>query len=188
MSDMADLFFAYGGHNYARYLAWFSVFLQNIEATHPGATELLQRGVISVARSNIPGNLCATDKTMEETFMRFYKSKSGANPVGLTGLLTNYKAYQRWIRTTSERALFYQGLLDMCGLTQSESDSNTQKHRETSQREIDKNEKAIQRVLSAFKGFLNPFDIDDKDHLYVISSGKQVPPEIERDVLRAETA
>ena len=77
MSDMADLFFSFGGHNYARFLSWFDVYLTNIEASHPGATKLLEKGAISVARSFIPGNLCMCDKTMEETFMKFSKSRGG---------------------------------------------------------------------------------------------------------------
>ena len=65
---MADLFFSFYGQNYARYLTYFSLFLSNIEETHPGATELLNLGSIGVARSFTPGNLCAVDKTIEETF------------------------------------------------------------------------------------------------------------------------
>lgn len=38
LHQMTDLFFSYDGHNYARYLTYFSVFLANIEQTHPGAT------------------------------------------------------------------------------------------------------------------------------------------------------
>ena len=57
-------------------------------------------GTFSVARSMIPGNRCAVDKTMEETFMKHAKSKGGA---GLCGLLKNFDAYQRWVRTTPER-------------------------------------------------------------------------------------
>jgi len=99
---MADLFFSFGGQNYARYLTYFSTFIANIEVSHPGATELLRRGAISVARSFIPGNRCAVDKTMEETFMRHAKSHGGAggNATGVSGILTNYDAYQRWVRTT----------------------------------------------------------------------------------------
>ena len=48
---MCDLFFGFGGQNYARYLTFFSVFLANIEISHSGATDLLKRGAISVARS-----------------------------------------------------------------------------------------------------------------------------------------
>lgn len=57
-----------------RYLTWFDSFLTNIELTHPGAKPLLEQGAIAVARSLIPGALCAVDKTMEETFMKFAKS------------------------------------------------------------------------------------------------------------------
>ena len=53
-SKMADLFFAYDGPNYSRYLVWLDVFLTNIDNTHPGAKELLQNGGISVARSLLP--------------------------------------------------------------------------------------------------------------------------------------
>jgi hypothetical protein len=58
-----------GGQNYARYLMFFSVFLANIKIFHPGATDLLKRGAISVARSFVPGNRCPVDNTIEETFM-----------------------------------------------------------------------------------------------------------------------
>ena len=51
-----------------------SVYLTNMEKSHPGAKDLLTRGAIAVARSLIPGALSAVDKTMEETFMCFAKS------------------------------------------------------------------------------------------------------------------
>lgn len=46
--------------------------------THNGATELLKLGGIGVARSHVAGNLCAVDKTMDETFMKHTKSRAGA--------------------------------------------------------------------------------------------------------------
>ncbi len=52
----ADLFFAFGGQNYARHLTYFSIFLANVDSSHPGGLELIKRGAISVARSFIPGN------------------------------------------------------------------------------------------------------------------------------------
>ena len=68
LSKMVDLFFSFDGQNYARYLCYFSLFLVNIEETHPGTTELLKLGAVSVARSFIPANRCAVIKTIEETF------------------------------------------------------------------------------------------------------------------------
>ncbi|KAK3084587.1 hypothetical protein FSP39_015968 [Pinctada imbricata] len=186
MFEMADLFFAFGGHNYSRYLTWFGVFLNNIETSHPGAKPLLENGAISVARSIIPGNLSAVDKTMEETFMRSCKSKPGANPVGITGLLTNYSAYQRWIRTASERSKYYEATLDMCGISDHSDESKAGSHRETSALEIKRGEAAVQRVMSAFEGFLNPFDVSDAGHLYILSSGSCVRADIEHSVMQAE--
>ena len=46
---MPDLFFAYNGHNYARYMTMFSLFPGNIDETHPGVIELLKLGAFSVA-------------------------------------------------------------------------------------------------------------------------------------------
>jgi hypothetical protein len=53
-----------------------------------------------VARSFVPGNRCPVDKTIEETFMKHSKSNGGAGDgsTGLFGLLSNYDAYQRWVR------------------------------------------------------------------------------------------
>ena len=49
------------------------MFLTNLEMTHPGATDLIDKGVLGAARSMIPGSLSDVDRTMEETFMKFAK-------------------------------------------------------------------------------------------------------------------
>ena len=87
------------GQNYARYLTYFSMFMLNLETTHPGATELIKGGAFSAAWSFIPGNRTAVDKTIEETIVKYAKSRggSGSTDAGLTGLQTNYGAYQRWV-------------------------------------------------------------------------------------------
>ena len=61
--------------DYAQYLTWFDGICDILCVKHPNANDLLLKGSISVARSLIPGNLCAVDKTMEETFMRYAKLK-----------------------------------------------------------------------------------------------------------------
>ena len=99
---MPDLFFSFGGMNYARYFTFLGIFLANIQYSHPGATALLKNGAFSAACSLIPGNGCAVDKTMEETFMRHAKSRGGSG-AGVVGLTQKYEAYQRWVRTTHER-------------------------------------------------------------------------------------
>ena len=79
---MADLFFSFDRQNYARYLTFFVVFVANLDESHPGAAEFLQRDAMSVAMSCIPGNRCAVDKTLEETFRRHAQSHSGVGGSG----------------------------------------------------------------------------------------------------------
>lgn len=187
LHQMSDLFFSFDGQNYARYLTFFSVFVANIEETHPGATDVLQRGAISVARSFIPGNRCAVDKTMEETFMKHAKSHGGAggSGAGITGISSNYEAYQRWVRTTHERSKYVEATLNMADML-TDTDSST-RHRDLRPAEIQKSEQEVCETQEAIKGFINPFTIDEKDNLYCISSGARVPDVNENDILMAET-
>ena len=56
-------------------MVWYDMFLTNIDFCHPGSKKVIQNGGIAVARSLIPGSLREVDKTMDETFMKFSKSK-----------------------------------------------------------------------------------------------------------------
>lgn len=46
----------------------------------------------------------------------------------------------------------------------------------------------MQKVLSAIRSFINPFNISNKDRLYSLASGAPIPNEVEVDVLRAGAA
>ena len=61
---------------------FYTVFLANLNETHPGASELLRSGVISEARSFMPGNRCSVHKTIEETFKKHDKSHGGPGGCG----------------------------------------------------------------------------------------------------------
>ena len=89
------------------------VSLLSIEVSHLGASKLLKKRTISVARPLIPRILCAADKTMEETFMKFTNSRGDVGGAGLTGIVQNYGTYQRWIRTASECTLYYKATHEM---------------------------------------------------------------------------
>ena len=152
LMQMPDLFFSFGGQNYSRYLTFFSVFIANLDFTHPGAVEELKHGVISVARSFIAGNRCSVDKTMEETFMRNAKSKGGAggSGIGISGLTQNYAAYQRWISTMAERSKYFNATRSLADL---ESDSNTKSlHKDCSQTKVKKSESAVKNLYGISSG------------------------------------
>ena len=182
---MSDLFFAFDCQNYARYGTFFSVFLVNVETSHPGATRLLVGGAFSVARSHIHGNRCAVDKTIEETFMRQSKSRGGmgGSGTGLSGLENNQNEYQRWVRSLHQRTKYVDAALAMAGMAT--DTSNTQYRRETRKHEIDKSEKRTRETMVAITSFLNPFEIPEKDQLFCLSSGSPVNSEIEAIILSA---
>ncbi len=182
LHEMADLFFAFGGQNYARYLSFYALYLANIENSHPGATDMLRSGAISVARSFIPGNRAAVDKTMEETFMRHAKSRTAGS--GLSGLVTNHSAYQRWIRTTHARSQYTSVTLQMAGMK--DEDTTGSRHRDTRNAEKNRSEASVRRAVEAVQSFINPFDVDNMERLLVLSSGAMVPDEMSHDILNAE--
>ena len=130
LSKMVDLYFSFDGQNYARYLCYFSLFLVNIEETHPGATELLKLGAISVARSFIPANRCTVDKTIEETFMQHAISQAGSSERGasISCLLNNYEAYHHWAHTAHKRSRYIEVMLQMTNMF---DDGSDRKHRDT---------------------------------------------------------
>ena len=97
-----------------------------------------------------------------------------------------FGAYQRWCRTTSTRAQYYENMLEMCGLLDDPECPKAGRHRELERAEIKKSEEAVTRTITAIESFTNPFNLADKDHLYSLASGAPVPPEAELDVLHAE--
>lgn len=105
---------------------------------------------------------------------------------GFTGLYSQFGAYQRWCRTTSARAQFYEKTLEMVGIIYDPDSPKGGRHRELEKAEIKKGEEAVQRVIAAVKNFTNPFKISAKDRLYSLASGAQVSPDVEAQILQAE--
>ena len=86
----------------------------------------------------------------------------------------------------STRAQYFEKTLEMCGLIDDPECPKNGRHRELEKSEIQKSEEAVQRVITAIKNFMNPFEAPDKNRLYTLSSGAPVPPDMEDHVLRAE--
>ena len=115
-----------------------------------------------MARSFIPGNRCEVEKTIEETFMKQSKSRGGSGSfgAGLTGLQTNYGAYQR--------AKYLQATYSLADM-------------------VDDQYVGKEHRVQTIESFNNPFVIPDKDKVYCISSGALASVVIEVDILRADS-
>ena len=64
--------------------------------------------------------------------------------------------------------------------------SKSGKRHELLPSEVKRSEAAVQRAIEAIQGFLNPFNVADKERMYILPSGNPVPPDIANDVLSAE--
>ena len=104
------------------------------------------------------------------------------------GLFSMFGAYQRWCRTTSTRAQYFEKMLEMCGMNDNPDCPRAGKHRELERAEIRKSEEAVQRTIAAIHNFTNPFTLADKEYLYSLASGAPASPDVESDVLNAEAA
>lgn len=75
--ELCPMFIAYDHCNYARYIPVYMMTLLNMSATHPGATELLQRNGFSVCRSSVPKCRNPVDITIEQTINKHAKCQGG---------------------------------------------------------------------------------------------------------------
>ena len=184
LNNMPDLFFCSDQQNYARFLTYLGYFLEHIEETHPGSEKLLRAGAISVSRSHIPGNRCHTDKTIEETAMKWLKSNSGSGTysAGICGITSNYEASQRHILTAHAKGEFVEAMWEM---TSGRGEHTEKQQRDLRPREITRSEEQVQQTVQAFQSFINPFQLETSQPLTSLSSGAAMPKEVRYDVLNA---
>ena len=71
----------------------------------------------------------------------------------------------------------------MANMTDSGQDT---KHRDVRPREVRKGEKLMKKTMDAVCSFLNPFTVETKDQLLILSSGGAASDDVAADVLKAE--
>ena len=105
---------------------------------------------------------------------------------GISGILTNYDAYQRLKRTTHARSQYVNATLSMADMLSGMTIGT--KHQDVRPAEVLKSEKLVVRVTEAVESFLNPFATESTEQLLSLSSGATTTQEGQKDVLRAEQA
>ena len=110
---------------------------------------------------------------------------SGGCGAGLTGILTNFHAYQRWVKTTHEQAQYVDVTYAKADM-QSESQGGRQ-HKDLRRAEVQKSAKRVEKTMAAIQSSMNPFNVPNKDKLYCISSGVPAPASVEKDMMAAES-
>lgn len=177
LEDMIPLYFACDHHNYARYLVVHLINLLNLQSTNPGAEELLRNNGFSVNRSQVPSSRNYVDITIEQTINRHAKCTGG-----IVGFSRNFWAYARWCITRHERAKYVELAFENASMIKSSDCS----HRDIQAHEIKRSEQSILKVLDAFEQYVNPFEVENRDNLFCLSSGRPVPKSVEENLLNVD--
>lgn len=176
LQELCPLFFSYDHPNYARYTTVYMLSMLNLHLSHPGAEKLLCHG-LSVSRSDVKSSRNAVDITIEQTINRHAKSHGG-----IIGFSRKYGAYMRWCLTRHCRAEYVQGTFQMVEMESNE----LLVHKDTRKSEIISSEQYVQHVVDAFQNFMNPFEVEDKEGLYCLSSGTSAPKDVEQQLFDAD--
>ena len=173
---LCPLFFSYDHSNYARYTTIYCLVLLNLDPKHPGLKDLLKRNGFSVNGSGVPTSRNAVDITIEQTINRHATSHRG-----IIGFSRNYATYYRWCTTRHSRGQYLQATMEMVDMNNTDSSS----HKDIRKSEIQHSEAEVRKVVDAISNFVNPFEVENKDLLYCISSGAPIPADVEEDLLSA---
>lgn len=130
-----------------------------------------------VSRSEVPASRNVVDITIEQTINRHAKSSGG-----IIGFSRNLAAYHRWCVTRHTRASYVEATFELADMTSSESKA----HKDIRPTKVIATEKDVVKILDSFSNFINPFEVDNKDVLFYISSGAPATKDIQDDLLRAD--
>ena len=173
---LCPMFFAYNHQNYSRYIPAYLVTMINLPDTHPGAEDLISKKGFSVSRSGVPVSRNPVDITIEQTINRHAKSHGG-----IIGFSRNSAAYYRWCVTRHSRAQYVEATLDMADMTASEASA----HKELRVSQMQNSENNVKKITEAVLGFTNPFQVENKEELYCLSSGIPATQEVSNSLLQA---
>ena len=172
---MLPIFFFFDKTHYARYGTYYTKQLENLEITHPGAKEELQKFGISVCRNNY-GIGQAIDLAGEQTYM-----KSSKTIGGITHFQTKKSALLKWVLNCPFQSKFVEALKDSAGLEKSLNSPR----KCLRPKEILKSDEIVINIMKVLKTqFLDPFDGNLRgDRLYNLVSGMPVSCEIDKSLL-----
>ena len=103
--------------------------------------------------------------------------------------LLEFSPTTKHIREGFGQLIYGHSMLMQLSAWQIFGDSNVdgRKHRDHRPTEIKKSEREVKKTKDAINSFLNPFSIENKDELIVLSSGAAASSDISADVLAADT-
>jgi hypothetical protein len=174
LEQMIPVFFAGNRPNYARWMIRYHLNLLNAESTHPGVTQMLQDGALSVRRTPKSFSRTAVDMTLEQTV----NADAASRLTGIGSFTQSQNARRRWMVTRSVRSSIVGSLLNLAGIASSEDITKDLKpHR------IQKDHDDLLRLANGIQSTMNPFTQDVDANLYCLTSGQKLSDPIKDELL-----
>ncbi len=146
---MVPLFFACNKPNYARWMTMFVIRLTNIDHTHPGLKEILQKGALSIRRSSHSFSRSPVDLTLEQTI----NQDAASRLTGISAFQHSESAKSRWAITRSARSAIISSLMEKVGIKKCvENDKSLRKER------VNRDQADSKKLKDGIQGSYNPFD------------------------------
>lgn len=176
-SCIIPIFFYFNHHNYAKWLSKNLENLLNIDESHPGLSEQLQNGSLSIRRSTKIFTRVPIDLALEQTI----NSNAGNKKTGVNSFKNNIYARRRWAETHSQRMSILRDFYDFVGLVKYDdikaSSNQTKKFNDR-----------FQNFVKTVNETLNPFSEDiNATKLFNLSTGKAASPSTEDFLLNIKT-
>ena len=171
--------FAYDRQNYSRYMTLFWCEMQVLQHSHPSLHDKLADGEFCVQRSDSSAfGQIPVDQVIEQTFNHGTKTKGG-----IIGFSLRQGAVQKWIVNAHQQAEITRNCLHMAGLDNSGQDVQVQK--EGKAKRLQKDEQAVQSLITTLSPWKNPFACSSDEPMSNISSGRVTPEDVSSDMLSA---
>lgn len=174
LPQLIIIFFAFNHQNYARWLLRYLNNLMNMETTHPGLRDYLEKGVFTIRRTNKNFSRGPVDLTLEQTI-----NADAANKLtGISHFTNSISARQRWAKSRFTVTSVISHLLNEIGLSK-----NDDVCAERKPFRIAVDNRHLNKIIAEFDQFVNPFTFEDKSRLYNVCTGKACSLPVENFLL-----
>ena len=150
--------------------------MPNLPVIHPGAEDFFRRNGFSVSRSSNLSSRNPVNITIEQTINCHAKSHGD-----IIGFSRNYAAYHCWCITRHSRVKYVKATFNVADMSSNESST----HKELRPSQMKTSKSNVEKVVDAICGFTNPFQVENKDELYCLSSGIPANSTVSDNLLQA---
>ena len=175
LSLMCPVFFSANKQNYARYMVRFILNLLNMDTTHPGVRQMLEKGALTIRRSSKPFSRLPVDMTLEQTI----NADAASRLTGISAFQQSDAAKNRWTITRTARSAVVGELLNMAGLKKTSEDV----HKELRPSRVRRDNEDLKKLVEGIEASHNPFAENESNNLYCITTGNAVSETVKNDLL-----